>query len=394
MSKFLNIYFDDKTPMEVVQKHFIYSSLWIFNVLVFLFRIDLSVLNVNQEFTNALKILLPFILIVLNVVVISKQKWYYNLALLFYPVLIVFWFIPKKLLKFGKVYLFLYYLASVFMVLKNFKKSAIYFVIGFSLIILLITTNDIYIRSIALIFFTYAFIKLLVNYVAGTYEKASDEYSNKPLNTTGWDKINLAESIEKQKQDEKLNEEEIKKKKIETILIYNFGLQYLIENINGNRGKRAFIIVWFFQYIQYYLITLFFFTFANYELYRIDPNNFHVIGDVNILDFLYYTLKSIAFSGIDDIKPASLWTKLAETSTFLILSVYFLIITLSSFFSLSISDYSKEMERVVIVARRENENLIKHLETKYQMDVSKATSEILNINQSIEKLAKILRRLI
>ena len=68
---------------------------------------------------------------------------------------------------------------------------------------------------------------------------------------------------------------------------------------------EIFVFIW---------LSILFFWFINYQLYKIDPNNYIVIGNPSNFEFLYYSIKNIAFSGIDVIKPLSSIAKIIEVA--------------------------------------------------------------------------------
>lgn len=88
MSTFLNIDLTNKTPKKFIWKHFLFSLLWILAVAVLLFRVDVFAINlIAPEFQWFVGVL-PLLLVVLTIVVILSQKWYYSLVAIFYPLLI------------------------------------------------------------------------------------------------------------------------------------------------------------------------------------------------------------------------------------------------------------------------------------------------------------------
>ncbi len=178
------------------------------------------------------------------------------------------------------------------------------------------------------------------------------------------------------------------------MILWNYFLQYFSSNLNSYRGKRAFMIVWLYKYFFVFFLTILYFTFLNYQLYKIDVSNFITTTIPNIFDFFYYTFKNVTFSNIDSLKPNSVISKIAEISSFFILSIYFLIITISSILSLKMSKYSKDMEDAVILCRVQHEKIEQHLKVKYNVEVSNAVTEIENIQTSVFKLKSILERIL
>lgn len=391
MQTFLNIYIDQPTPHKHIKRHLLYSIIWLLDISVFLLRIDSPLLKYFKIESNFLLLFIPFCLIVVNYLILVKQKWYFSLAFIFYPILLLFWFIPKVILKNGKLYLFLYYLEVILKYLVKLKKSLLKTAVLFVVILLLSTIDSNYIRIVCVIYFTYIFLKTLYNYGIGSFERTQAPSNKKPSSISN---VDLIETIEKAKDDEKLSPEQNASKKIKNMILWNYFLQYFSSNVNSYRGKRAFMIVWLYKYFFVFFLTIFYFTFLNCQLYKIDTSNFITTAIPNIFDFFYYTFKNVTFSNIDSLKPNSVISKIAEMSSFFILSIYFLIITISSILSLKMSKYSKDMEDAVILCRVQHEKIEQHLKVKYNVEVSNAVTEIENIQTSVFKLKSILERIL
>ena len=392
MATFINLNLGNPTPSNYTKKHLIYSIIWLLNIAILVFRADAYILNKFNLNNDLLTATIPFSLIIVNFVILFKQKRYYGLVFTFYPIIQIFWFIPKLILEKGKIYLFLYYLGSILKFFSSFKKSLIQAIFLSFVVILLLTTNNSYFKFIGIIYFSYLFFKILYNYIIGSFKKGD---SDKNINSrTTLSKIDLIDSLEKRKEDEKLTPEQNESKKIEMMILWNYFLQYISNNVTGPRGKRAFMVLWFFQYFLYFLLTIIFFTFLNFELFKIAPNNFTTKYPPDLFDFFYYTIKTVGFSGIDSLKPFSQIARSIEICSFCILSIYFLIITASSIFSLKMTEYSKDMEEAVDLCRRQNEKIKEHLQTKYNTDISKAISEVETISTATFKLKMVLERIL
>lgn len=395
MASFINLSLGEPTPRNYITKHLIYSIIWFLDLAIGLLRLDTLILHKLNIDSSFFAVIVPFLLILINIALFVKQKWYYGLAFIFYPVLLIFWFIPKIILARGKIYLLIYYLESIFRYLANFKKSFLNTTILILVLILLSTIDNTPVRIIGIAYFSFLFFKILYRYAIGSLKRGDISVKkNEEKGANSFSKIDLVESIEKQKDDEKLTPEQNLSKKIERMILWNYFLEYVSENVNGYRGKRAFMIVWFFQYFLYFTLTITFFTFLNFELFKIAPSNFSITSVPNLFDFFYYTVKNVTFSNVDSLKPTSEIARIIETSSFFILSIYFLIITISSLLSLKMAEYSKDMERAVKLCRLQNEKIEEHLQTKYNTDISKALTEIETISQSTFKLKVILERIL
>lgn len=179
MDTFLNVYFDKPMPKSNIKKHVLYSILWILDIGVFIFRLDVNLLIINNDL---IRILIPFSLLIANIYIFFNQKWYYNLALLFYPFLLVFWFIPKMILQNGKLYLFLYYFGAILKCLVKFKRTLINTIIFTFFVILISSTGDKYVKIVCVIYFCFIFLKILYHHIFESFKRGS-ESKNVPVNT-------------------------------------------------------------------------------------------------------------------------------------------------------------------------------------------------------------------
>src|SRR5690606_22868762 len=123
MGSFLNINLDRKIPRTFLFKHILFSSFWISGLLVVIFRIDVFLIDKYFPSVDWLKGSVPFLFFALLVLTCFFLKWYYILAFVFYPFLMIFWFLPKTVLSVGKVYLFGTYIAALFSRLAKLKVT-------------------------------------------------------------------------------------------------------------------------------------------------------------------------------------------------------------------------------------------------------------------------------
>jgi len=86
----------------------------------------------------------------------------------------------------------------------------------------------------------------------------------------------------------------------------NYTLNLIKENINGFKGKQAFVISWIFESAVFLFYSILFFWLVNTQLYKIDNANFLYTGKHINFDFFYYTLKTMTFGDIELIKPLSI----------------------------------------------------------------------------------------
>jgi hypothetical protein len=318
---FLNIEIDKPIRWKFLLKHILFSLLWIIGLAIIIFRIDLYLTNFLSDEMQWITRIIPFLFIGIVILVMFLSKWYYNVALIFYPFLVIFWFIPKMILTRGKIFLLSSYLVSIINIIKRFKIRILQFGLFVLTLFLLLITNSNIIRIFSILVFSYFYYRYLFSYIRKSFNppKLFGADIAEPIDeiiTSSEKSMLLVKAIEEQKQDEKLSEDEKQKIKLNELIFLNFFVVFFKDYLSGFNVKKSFIISWVYQLIVFFLITLVFYTFVNFELFLIDNHNFMVNGNPSLFDFFYYTIKTIAFQNINSIIPLSVFAKISEILSF------------------------------------------------------------------------------
>lgn len=399
MSSFLNIDLGGTTPKKFLWKHILFLFLWILTILVLVFRIDVYAINsIKPEFQWIVG-LLPMILIVFICITIFSQKWYYSLAAMFYPVLVVFWFLPKKILHKGKVYLFSHYLNYIFTRFLNFKRTVVHYFLFIATVMLIILTDNPIVRGSAMVLMSYFYFRFIFGYLKSSFKPAEMFGNSIEAVLVGYieegeSSSKFIESLTKSsKEDEKLPEEERKRKVLKKLIMWNFGFSYISKNLSGFKGKKAYITSWGLQLIFFLLISILYFTFMNYQLFHVNPINYSVQEIPNIFEFFYYTLKTITFNGIDSIKPNSYIAKSIEIASFFVIGIFILIIVASVIFSLRQDKIKENVDLATEVCKTQNQYIIKHIQNEFGVTVQSAIKEFADIKKSVDNIKNIIDKI-
>jgi len=369
--KFINFSVDQKLPQKLILKHLSYILFWILGLAIFLFRIDTllySSLNLNSFKIN---IIIPVIYLFVLFLWIKNQRWYYTLAFFFYPFLLIFWFIPKWILFYGKMYIFLYYLNFLFKVIRNYRKNIVIATVAIILVLLLSIGNSLWLRGFSLLFFSYLyflFFKLFLKEIFkpdSFFESSSKNKIEKFLAVDSTTTPSFITNLEVRKEDEKLEPEEKKSRIKERLININYVYEYLIQSLSGFRNERSYILFCIFQLFLYFSITVAYFSFLNYQVFQINTDQFSFSEFPSVFDFIYYTLKTITFSNIDFLKPTGTVARAIEIFSFLMLGIFLLVIVVSLLFSLQRHKLKDLMESGVKSLKIQNELLSDHIEKKY-----------------------------
>lgn len=397
MSTFLNLELDSKTPIKFIQKHILFSILWIIIFAIFLFRVDIVIFS-KIKGLEWISGILPILYTIFLFIFSLSQRWY-SLVFIFYPILAIFWFIPKTILTKGKIYLFGHYVNGVFKKLQNPRKTLIHLGIFIIPFILILSTNNIYVRWATIVIFGYFYLRYIFQYIARSFKPAQlfgadIESALETLITQGTsNKSALIDSYIKQKEDDKLPTQERSKKQISRLVLANYVLTFVSNNLNSYKGKRAYLIAWIYELFIFLLVSIIFFWFVNYQIYMIDPSNFKLVGEATKFEFFYYTLKTITFGDIPSILPDSIFSKTLEIFSFFVLGIFILIIVASIIFSFRQDKMKENIELTTKICDEQNRMITEYMKTEFSTDVQSAVTEFSTIRDSIDKLQRLLRNL-
>ena len=398
MATFLNLDIKEPVPWKFLIMHFLMSLIWIVGLSIFIFRIDFYFHDYLQGNLLWIKRVIPFCYLLIVLFFMFRTRWYYNLVLLFYPFLVIFWFVPKLILARGKIYLFSKYISDIYVFFKKFKRNIIHFLVFIATIFLISITESITFRIFSMIIMSYFYYRFVFNYIKQSFspprlfgtdiEKAIEKYISSPESG-----IKIIKTIEDFKIDDKLTEADGNSVRLERLIWFSFIIVNFKDNFSGFKGKKAFLISWIYQLIGFFIITLIYFTFINFELFAVNKLNFTTFGAPKLFDFFYYTIKTITFGNITTITPLSIIAKLIEIMSFFTLGIFLLIIVVSSIYSLRQDKISENVKRAADLCIMQNTIIAEHIKNKYQTDIQTVLQESSNIKNSLNNLKKIIESL-
>lgn len=399
MSTFLNIDLSGKIELKFLWKHIWFSFLWLVGLSLLFFRVDILILEHFKYSLTWLRVGLPTFFCILFVITFIKIKWYYKIALLFYPLLMFFWFIPKTVLSKGKIYLFGNYVNSIYRKFKYFKATIIHFFIFLISLIIFISLESSWVRCLMLIVLTYFYLRYLIKFVKKSFKPPSlfgnsiEKSFVEMLQKDDKAQKSWIANFVNQKDDEKFDLAIRKEKQITRLVMANYSLELIRENINGFRGKQAFVISWAFESFIFLFYSVIFFSFANIELYKISSLNFAYTGSHINFDFFYYTLKTMTFGDIDLIKPISIFARSIEIASFFVLGIFVLVILTSIVLSLRQEKVSENIKLATKICEEQNRQMVVYSQANFGTDINTAMKEVKTIDESLKNLKNIIDRL-
>lgn len=399
MATFLNINLDGPTPTKFIWKHFLFTLLWTVGILVLFFRVDIVLLNKNNITIEWLEGTLPIAVLIFIGVVMLTQKWYYNLALFLYPFLAFAWFIPKVVLSKGKIYLFLNYLTYIFNKFRYFKRTLLHFGLFTLSFMLLVIISDTWTRWFAVGTVTYFYLTFLFRYIGQSFRPAAlfgtsiETFIDDLLTKGKQNESILITSFMVKTGSDSNSEDETKNKNLTRLIMINFALDTIVSRLNGFRGKRAYAISLMYELFIFLLSSILFFWFVNYELYQISSSHFDTIGTPSSFEFLYYSIKNIAFGGIDAIKPLSWIAKSVEIFSYLVIGILLFVIVVSIIFSLRNEKINENIKLTTTLFQDQNRIIQEYVIKTYGKDIQSAVTEVANIKKSLQQLSDIINKL-
>lgn len=378
-------------------KHFFFTSFWLVAICIFILRIDeIILLNTQFEKYNSY---VPVVYIILLLSFLLFNKWYYILSFFVYPVLLIFWFIPKWILSVGKIYMFGNYINSIISWFSNLKLSI------FNLIFLICTIAVFFIfKSPAAIVFTmcsvsYFYFKYLFHLLSKAFKPPSifgnslEETIKTIINRNDKSTSFLLKSFIINQGDEKLEIDIRRENQIRRVLMFNFCADLLKERIIGHRGKQAYMISWMFGAFMFLMYSILFFSFLNLQLFRVDDSNFIYHGAYKTFDFFYYTLKTITFGDIEIVKPISIISRIIEISCFFIIGIFLLIIFLSIILSMKQERLNENLKLTTELIDSESLVIKQYVEAEFGSNLRSLAQEVKNIDDSLQNLRQFIERL-
>lgn len=398
MSTFLNIDLDKKPKLNLIAKHIFFSIFWLSGILIFIFRFDLMIEPMYYASIPWIEHGLPFLYLIALLIYFVFIEWYYIVAFFFYPLLIFFWFIPKTILKVGKIYMLGNYFNIVISSFYNLKLSIIHSIILIISFFSLFVLENNFIRYFIMLSFTYFYCFYLFKFISKAFKKPTlfgdvvEQKFKGLINRDNKDKSFLLDKIIIQKDDEKLEIEVRKEKQIKRVLLMNFCIELLKSRLHGYRGKQAYMYSWFFGAFVFLFFSILFFWFLNFQLYKIDYSHFQYNGAYLKFDFLYYTLKTITFGDIELVKPVSIWAKSIEIISFFTIGIFILVIFVSVLLSMKQDRMYENVKLTADLIDFENTIVVNYMKNELGTELNAAKKEIKNIQESFNYLQNIIDR--
>ncbi len=396
-SSFLNLNFKKNANWSFTLKHILFILIWSVGVWLLLFRGDSPFLIESDKY-YWLIYFIPIIYVFFLILLMYYLKWYYNLILVFYPFLVVFWFIPKFILKNGKIYLLSRYINFIYIRIKKRKSTIIHVFFSIVIIILLFTSADIVVRALSIAFFSYLYLRVIILYFRQSLQPTQlfgENIENIFVKATKDPErvkkfIIVLEQAEKGEKSKQVNQN----KRIKRLALFGLVVNHIITQLKGFNSKKAFVLYGVYKLIGFIVISTIYFAFSNYQLFVIEPSSFSVVGEPSFFDFLHYATKTFVYGSVNIIQPVSWLAKSLEMFSFFTVGILFLIIVLSLVFTYRQERVSEEIKVISDICQKQNNFIIQRLKKEYKRDFDTLVQESSSLADSLEKIKKVIEKFI
>lgn len=162
---------------------------------------------------------------------------------------------------------------------------------------------------------------------------------------------------------------------LQLTVIANRACYFLSSKLSDYKKSRYGVIFNIFSVILLFLITVVFFAFINYGVFKVWPEYYATNANDKLFDFLYYSFNTIHFNNIADITPT------VHLSKFIFMfEQFFALLLIGIFFTLFLSvkndKESKEIDDVVEQIKAQGDTIGTFVESEYKLSIEDAISEL------------------
>jgi hypothetical protein len=302
-----------KLNIKKLFKEFICTTLWIlFFIKIFILDVERELfinLDLQEHWILNFRFVFYCFIIAILWYVLGSKRFFINLGyFLIYPIIVIFWRLPKLILwqipKFyynKKNWIFMYaYLNSILNQLILLKSNLLK-LSAFSISVLFIIYSS---RPIFLVFSLITFNLIVIYhfyerirqafapirmfrvnlYLLSSKNKEFEDPSDKAVKEYN-EFIDSGESDEAKIETKKVNS-------IEQLVISHQILSFISNRLNEFKQQRIYMMFSMLQVLYTMFLSIFLISLINYTLYKLNPTNFLFNSPIEYFDFIYYSFHS------------------------------------------------------------------------------------------------------
>jgi hypothetical protein len=372
-------------------RELIAASFWIYAICkLFVFDIDVFLINrISPRYIWVAQYKFLILLAMISVaLVITKNKYLLGwcLYILFYPLILLCWKLPRVAFKTGG-WLFVFALANT--AISTFT-SIKYKFIAFSTFILatfamLFLSNEILLLAsigclICVLVSAYARMLILVFRPSTIFRV----YSRMIRKCPGYFEKSLSDREIIDLPPDKLTETQVTSRRtnLQTILIANRALLFLGRRLRDYQDSRLNAVAYAFNLVLLLIFTVVSYSAINLALYKLDAQEYTLVGSASPFLFLYYSFHVFLFNGITEVSATGLYSQILSMSEqFFAIILLFILIVL--FFSVRSEKYKDELSSAIREAEESGHVLDNLIRSTYRMTQAEALEEIRRMNSNL-----------
>ncbi|MCH7828057.1 MAG: hypothetical protein IIC75_08830 [Bacteroidetes bacterium] len=365
----------------VILREIIACVIWLYLFIkIFVYDIDLYFLNlVAPELIKILnyKFFIYIGLIALTWLILGNKRFSKLVAVIvFFPVIFLFWRIPKLFWK-SKSWIGVF--ASIGILFTFFSSLKLNFMIfalvSISILLITISSNS----TLLFISMLGLFIYLIHHYIkkfiyafkpSHIFTIQSDAINN------FWETIKknfkLSDDIKGLEVDN-LNDAQQDKfcTNLQFVIIINRILYFVTEKLKKFQKSGLNVVYYFISIFFTIFTTIFIFALQNFALYKIDPASFSSAPKGNFFFFIYYSFNTLFTNSINDFYPISDYSRLLNSFeiflAFVILAILLFLVT-----TIVRDKHNEEISTAIVSINNKGKEMENVIYEDYKMDISQA----------------------
>jgi len=313
-----------------------------------------------------------------------------TLYVLFYPIIVLFWNIPKLLIK-RKSWIGAFTLIGIILsFFKSLKLNTIalaLFLIPLAIIwrcnnpLLLWTASALLCVFICFLFFRafyFAFKpSLLFKMQSSVLSKFWENFKSQCSPDKDIKDLSIAQMTEKQLQQWSAA--------LQNAIILNRTCYFLTTKLRDFQRSRINVFYYVTNFFFLVLLTIISFAAVNFALYKIEPSSFSIGFAPRFFHFIYYSVNTLFTNSIVDFNPASNLARALSTvevifSFVLLVVLFFLVTTVQS------NRHTEDIDIIIKNMRLQGETLDHFIRDEYRLTIEQAIQELEKIKAGFMKV--------
>lgn len=324
-----------------------------------------------------------FLLISALIAVFFKKFFLIYVYILFFPIVLLLWKIPKVIYRFRSWIVVLGLIetfSSLFYKLKN--RIVINTILLFS-ILAIATTSAKPILMTAMLAVMGILLFVISRTVYLTF-KTSVFFSFqakaiKWLRNTGLAKnmISVDDKI-KTSTSKKLTKEQSNTllTNMQMALLFHRTVYFWAFQLEKYRASKISFILSGLSYVWLFIKLGLLLGVVNYAIYKVDPNSFTIVGQTSLVDFVYYAYTSLFFNEISGIMANSNFTLILRIISGIVGYLLIGVLILNFMYVAKQSKTDDELDEAIKAVKSEGRQLEKQIEAEYMLTIPQALKKL------------------